>query len=471
MNGSRFALGLFLLFIACARATPSLVPIAVAGPTHEYRNGLWYDDGKFVRRTFYSVNGVLRDERPSRVDSVIDLADGYVIPPFGDAHTHNLDGARNIDAVIKAYLDEGTFYVQVLTNSRSGAEAVRSRFNKPCALDVQYANGGVTGTLSHPFLAYEPRAMGLFDFSQWRPRSQEIWKSRRAERQAYWFIDDSAQLAVEWPRILEGKPDLIKIFLLHASESAAPPPDTGLQSGHGLKPSLVPLIVRRAHDAGLRVGAHVETAADFALAVKAGVDLFAHAPGYEMPPGDSVAPYEISEEAASEAGARGVVVLPTASLAALVMNRPDSADVVRVRRDLMRRNLATLMKHNVRIAIGSDWYGQTARREYDALQALGLWDARGLLDLWASMTPQTMYPRRAIGRLAQDYEAFSGFALGSRNDAYHGVGHQAASQTGVRHSVGRDSLVGRQLWNPTGVSRDHPNPAVSGPLRVRSSSV
>jgi imidazolonepropionase-like amidohydrolase len=405
MNGARFTIGLVLACIACVRAAPSLVPVTAPGPTYEYRNGLWYDDGKFVRRTFYSVNGVLRDERPSVVDSVLDLAGGYVIPPFGDAHTHNLDGARNIDAMTKAYLDEGTFYVQVLTNSRSGAEAVRSRFNKPCTLDVQYANGGVTGTLSHPFLAYEPRAMGLFDYAQWRPRSREIWQSRRAERQAYWFIDDSAQLAMEWPRILDGQPDLIKIFLLHASETAQPPPDTGLQSGHGLKPSLVPLIVRRAHDAGLRVAAHVETAADFAIAVVAGVDVFAHMPGYEMPEGDSVGLYEITEEAAREAGKRGVVVIPTASRGALAFGAKDSAQVVRVRRDLMRRNLAMLMKHSVRIAIGSDWFGQTARREYDALQALGLWDARGLLDLWASVTPQSMYPGRAIGRLAQGYEA------------------------------------------------------------------
>ncbi|HJU76137.1 MAG TPA: hypothetical protein VJ717_20520, partial [Gemmatimonadaceae bacterium] len=238
---------------------PVSAPVIVAGPSYEFRNGQWYDDGTFVRRTFYSVNGVLRDNAPARVDSVIDLAGGYVIPPFGDAHTHNLDGARNIDAVIKAYLDEGTFYVQVLTNWQRGADEMRARFNRPCALDVQYANGGVTGTLSHPFLAYEPRAMGLFDYTQWRPRSKEIWQSRRAHGQAYWFVDDTAQLAVEWPKILAGRPDLLKIFLLHASESAEPPPDTGLQSGHGLKPSLVPHIVRRAHAAGLRVAAHVET--------------------------------------------------------------------------------------------------------------------------------------------------------------------------------------------------------------------
>lgn len=40
--------------------------------------------------------------------------------------------------------------------------------------------------------------------------------------------------------------------------------------GHGLNPALVAEIVRRAHTAGVRVAAHVETAFDFEVAQLAG---------------------------------------------------------------------------------------------------------------------------------------------------------------------------------------------------------
>ncbi|HEY7567446.1 MAG TPA: hypothetical protein VH762_07730 [Gemmatimonadaceae bacterium] len=381
-------------------------PRYVAGPTYAFVNGNWFAGGAFNQRTFYAVNGVLQSTRPPRIDSTIDLGGGFVIPPFGDAHTHNLDGARNIDQVINAYLREGTFYVQVLTNHRSGADQVRGRFNKPCTLDVLYANGGITGTQSHPFLAYEPRALGIYQFDQWRARAAEIWKSRIGEGDVYWFIDSQADLDTKWPKILAGGPDLLKIFLLDASETSVPPPnDSTLQSGHGLKPSIVPAIVRRAHAAGLRVAAHVETARDFEIAVDAGVDVFAHVPGYEMAPDAAPSSVLISEAVAKKAGSRGVVVIPTASLTSLVPGRADSAEVAARRFDLVRQNLILLLRHGVRVAVGSDWYGQTAAREYAALRRLGLWNNRELLGLWSETTPQSMFPRRRIGRLTDGYEA------------------------------------------------------------------
>ena len=88
-----------------------------------------------------------------------------------------------------------------------------------------------------------------------------------------------------------------------------------------------------------------------------------------------------------------------------VVGGEDSAQLVARRRELVRRNLTTLLRHNVRIAIGSDWYGQTARREYDALRTFGLFDDLALLKLWSEVTPQSIFPRRAIGRLEEGYEA------------------------------------------------------------------
>jgi imidazolonepropionase-like amidohydrolase len=359
-------------------------------------------NGRFVQRTRWSVNGTISDQPPVRVDSTIDLANGWVVPPFGDAHTHNLDGPFNIDSVRASYVREGTMYVQVLTNSRTGADRVRARWGRPCELDVAYANGGLTSTLSHPFLAYEPRAMGIR--TDWAAHAAEIRRSRVAENNSYFFLDSLADLERKWGTIMEGRPDVVKIFLLDAVEQPPAPSDTGLPTGHGLKPSLVPEIVRRAHAAGLRVAAHVETANDARIAIRAGVDMLAHLPGYEMPRGEDAARYLLDEETAKLAGAQGLVVTPTLSLATVVADSADDA-LAAERRRVQDRNIRLLVRHGVHIVVGSDWFGRTASGEFRALAASGIWSPSELLRIWSEETPRAIFPRRRIGRLDDGYEA------------------------------------------------------------------
>jgi imidazolonepropionase-like amidohydrolase len=381
-------------------------PSEAAGPSLAFVNGQWFTGARFEPRTFYSLSGVLATRAPAHIDRTIDLAGGFVIPPFGDSHTHNLDGPFRIDTVAAQYVREGTFYVQVLTNTRTGADQVRAMFNRSCALDVAYANGGVTSTLSHPFLAYEPRAMGLPYGTDWRTRASEIRQSRRREGDAYWFIDSLADLDAKWPRILAGHPDIIKIFLLDAREHPPAMPDTGLPAGHGLRPSVAPELVRRAHAAGLRVAAHIETARDFETAVRAGVDFLAHLPGYEMTEDQPDSLFEVSNEVAALAGARGVVANPTLTwnLATSGPQRDSAALVVR-RRALARRNIDVLRRAGVHLVVGSDWFGSTAWNEVQALRSLGIWDNLGMLRMWAVETPQAIFPGRPIGVLEAGYEA------------------------------------------------------------------
>ena len=118
---------------ACARPfsvaqRTSGLSVPAAGPALAFVNGAWFTGSRFESRTIYSVNGVLATRAPAHIDRTIDLAGGFVIPPFGDSHTHNLDGPFRLDTMVANYVREGTFYVQVLTNTRSGADAVRARF-------------------------------------------------------------------------------------------------------------------------------------------------------------------------------------------------------------------------------------------------------------------------------------------------------------------------------------------------------
>ncbi|MBT8234879.1 MAG: hypothetical protein KJO04_01695, partial [Bacteroidia bacterium] len=126
-----------------------------------YENGHWFNGQEFERKTHYSIDGVFYENMTGKPDSILDLKQGFVIPPFGDAHTHNLADPSKIDSLEKKYVQDGIYYVQVLTNYASKADSIRDRFSSPETIDVKYANGGLTSTLGHPHLAYETSALNL----------------------------------------------------------------------------------------------------------------------------------------------------------------------------------------------------------------------------------------------------------------------------------------------------------------------
>jgi imidazolonepropionase-like amidohydrolase len=394
---------LSIVGVTLAWGCANSVPVPEGVTSYAFTGAHWFDGSGFVERTMYVVGSRLLARRPERVDSIVDLRGGWVVPPFGDAHTHNLDGPFRLDDLRQAYRAEGTLYVQVLTNTTKGAAAVRDTFDVPGSLDVVYGNGGITSTLGHPFLAYEPRAMGIFGADALETRRQELCRSRTQLENAYWFVDDLEDLDSVWPRWLAGDPDVLKIFLLR-SEAFEPGEPCDDRMGHkGLDPELVPDLVERAHRAGRRVWAHIESAHDFEVAVLAGVDGLAHMPGYQMGRDEPADAYEISEDVAREAGRRGVSVTPTLSVSESVAGEDDAwADRMRA---LHRRNITLLKAHGVEFVVGSDFYGRPARPEVERLRELGVWTDAEILRMWAGTTPQAIFPDRQIGRLEDQYEA------------------------------------------------------------------
>ena len=59
-----------------------------------YANGLWFDGRQFRAVDFYTIDGLLSRTAPAHVDSSIDLQGGYVVPPFAEAHNHNVESSR-----------------------------------------------------------------------------------------------------------------------------------------------------------------------------------------------------------------------------------------------------------------------------------------------------------------------------------------------------------------------------------------
>src|SRR5262249_46259704 len=116
-------------------------------------------------------------------------------------------------------------------------------------------------------------------------------------------------------RVAKQQPDFIKMTLVYSEDRAAGTPRPTDSDRHGLDPNLASYLVSLAHRNKLRVSAHVESAADFDVAVKAGVDIVAHLPGF-WPDPERIARsgleiYKISEESAKRAGQQRATVMTT----------------------------------------------------------------------------------------------------------------------------------------------------------------
>jgi len=374
-------------------------PRAAVGPpvTYAYVNGHWFDGRRFVARPFYSVHGELHPNRPWAIDSTIDLRGGYVVPPFGEAHNHNAGLAGAAAAATTArYLREGIFYVKNPGNLPAQRAAREST-----GIDVVYSNGLLTAPDGHP--------LGLVR----RNVARGVMTEADGEGSFYFTVETRADVDRKWPALLASRPDFIKTVLLYSEEYERRRADTTYFSWKGLDPRLLPYIVRKARDAGLRVSTHVETAADFRAALAAGTSEVNHLPGFR-PEGNELAGYRdlhrfaITDTDAARAARQRLVVVTTVSEVLEVLDA-DSSEVAWARageiRAMVVGNLRTLLRHGVRIALGSDRYRSTSTAEALALHRLAVADNLTLLKMWCETTPATIFPGRRIGRLRDGYEA------------------------------------------------------------------
>ncbi len=403
-----------LATVACSRS-PDREASATTTEGEQLLNGRWFDGERFHPDTFYSAGGVLTRSQPAVVRRIVDLGGGYVVPPFGEAHNHNVQGEWNVDAVVQRYLRDGVFYVAIPGNIAECSARIVGRVNTPASIDVSFANAGLTGSGGHPIPLYEDvlRTERYEPAIGQRPRG---W----FEGRACFVIDSEADLRSKWEAIIATRPGLIKVYLVH-SEDYGRTRDATLAPGRtGLNPALIPAIVARARDGGLRVAAHVETAEDFRVAVRAGVDQITHLPGWLVrTPGDA-RDARVTDDDARE-GARTRVTVITTTVAARGMpgvphapaHRTHGAQAASPRVTaspvahaavVMTHNLRVLHDNGAAIAIGSD-HADTPLEEAMNLHAMRVFDNATLLRLWSEATPRTIFPGRRIGRLDEGYEA------------------------------------------------------------------
>jgi imidazolonepropionase-like amidohydrolase len=370
---------------------------------YEITNASWFQDSVFVRRTVYVARGRFSERRPSGVLERIDMGGRFIVPPYADAHTHAFGDSSVIFASNASYLRGGVFYAMNLMNSVSTRRAIAGKLRQLAGVDVVLASAGLTGVRGHPILS-EEMAANHWPWDSLSTYWPSLLKAHTAEGDSYIVLDRPEDLSRQWHTVLSGKPDIIKIFLLDTDHSASLRADTTQLDANGLDPALVPAVVAAAHQSGRRVAAHIETAADFHVAVTAGVDIIAHLPGLAIRTDTDSIRAVMSNADAELAHRRGITIVATAWLATQNrISRGDTAQIARTMR-VERENLRTLLRAGVRIAIGSDGFADTAT-EARFLASLGVFSNATVLRLWTHDTPRLVFPSRKIGRIATGFDA------------------------------------------------------------------
>ncbi|NJL75418.1 MAG: hypothetical protein HC892_10710 [Saprospiraceae bacterium] len=178
-----------------------------------FTNGQWFNGKGFESKVVYSVDGYFTKRKPSYIDTTINLTNLYIVPPFAEAHNHNIGtGVEERDRkAIQHYLADGIFYVKIQGNLPMSDTAKQTLYlNRPDGLDVSFAQGSLTATGGHPsFLVNEI----LLRQGYFPGYTKATLKDHR-----YFTIDSEADLKQKWPVILQQKPDFIKTFLLFSDE-------------------------------------------------------------------------------------------------------------------------------------------------------------------------------------------------------------------------------------------------------------
>jgi len=351
-------------------------------------NGFWFNGTTFEKKTVWVSDGKLRFENlNTKVDTIIDLSKKYVIPPFAEAHNHNLESSYKLQERIDSYINDGVFYVKMLSSIKKRVDPLIHHYNKPDGLDVSFAHAPITATGGHP-VALRKRFLDLGRFGGLFNSLEEI------ESHGYFIVDDMKDLEYKWERILSFQPDFIKMMLLHSEEYLKRKNDTTYFGQKGLNPKLVPEIVSKAHNNNLRVSVHVNTAYDFHIAVKAGVDEIAHLPEIHNGKPINVDDVQLAKQ-------KNIVVVTTISLVEKDKGKSNYLELL----ENVKSNLKLLKEEGVTLAIGSDIYNDNSVGEFKLLYDLNIFSNLELLKMWCENSAITIFPDRKIGYLKEDYEA------------------------------------------------------------------
>ncbi|MDR7272334.1 cytosine/adenosine deaminase-related metal-dependent hydrolase [Pelomonas saccharophila] len=372
--------------------TPPQQPYQASAPlSWELKNARWFDGRQIQRGNLYVEHGVFVAKKPAQVNRKMDMRGQVLISPLAEAHNHNLQTAWGWGQFADKYIDEGVFYAAMLCGDPAGVAEVKPLAATPAAPDVSFVTACITSPDGYPLAAVLPEPSA---------------EAAAAQNQIV-LVDSPEQAIAHWPAIKARGGAWLRIVLAH-SERPELRQQPAMFGRLGLRPDTAKELTRLAHAEGRRVVAHVETAADFEAALRAGVDAIAHLPGYANTLDEAPEVFAISEATAAQAARQHTAVITTTAATALF--KLDAAALAAMR-EVQRANLARLQAAGVQLLIGSDVFIATARAELHALEELGL-DRATLLRLATRDTPRVLFPGRKLGCFEPGCEA-SFLVLGS----------------------------------------------------------
>ncbi len=354
----------------------------------------------FISKDFIVANGKIHFDFNEKIDTTIDLTSKWVIPPFADAHTHNLDRQWQLSYLPNKYLNEGCFYILNLTSKANGVNKLKPFFEEQNTPDVKFSLQGLTSEIGHPFMAYEPFAMGLNDARIWKDSIEKIKTSRLDEGNSYIFLNSIEEAKRKLPDYFEQKPDVVKIFLVNSNEYEENAFDD-VAGNNGLKPEVAKYVTEEAHKLGYRVFAHISNAFDFELAVNIGVDVSAHLPciGWDGNP-ESKKNYIVDDLIIDRAIAQDHAVITTLQWSY------ESFDTLRESKiGLAEEFLKTYHEKGGTILIGADRFGETYSDELRLILERKIFKNYDLIKIACSVTPRFIFPERKIGFIQDNFEA------------------------------------------------------------------
>ena len=369
----RVFLGLAVAFGAEAQAqTPPPPPFVASAPLNlMLKNAQWFDGQVFKRGTLYVVDGKFTLQKPKRVNRSMDLKNQFLIPPLAEAHNYNLQNDWGASNFTSRYMQDGVFYAAMLCDDPANADPLRERFRTPETPDVLFVTACVTSSDGQPLPALVATSPG-------KTRTDFVDK-------AVIVMDKPEDVDRKWPLIASRKTDVLRLML-------------GYSGRQGLSPETAVALTARAHKEGLRVFAHVETAADFNAALRAGVDVIDHIPGYSNALNEPPERFALNAESIALAIKQNTAVVTGIAASQLFKLKPAQAEV-------LKQNLQVLKAAGVTLLAGSDLFNGTVQTELRTLAASGVFTPTELLKMATVTTPRALYPKRQLACFDEGCEA------------------------------------------------------------------
>ena len=356
-----------------------------------YENGSVWTGTGFERRTLAVRDGAFIDPAAAGETAArVDLAGGFVVPPYGNAHVHvtpaNAAGSWS-------FVKDGTFYAWNTNTIVMDAKAL-DFFARKDSYDVAVAQGGITEPGGHPEKLYVEL------LSQWVP-SYRGMKLADFLGNAFHYGRDKAEIDRTLDLLKRQNAGLVKAYLLGSEAYFERRDDPRYYGSKGLDPVNFAYLVAAARARGLSVAVHVETVHDLKIAALSGAAVAAHLPAYSGSGSEeALRRRTLSPADASLIARSGIKLVPTYALAAGTFREAEKAG--KLDKSLQARvyatqaeNMRLLAQAGARFLIGTDT-GGAIHDEVEHLVAIGgLTHGEALAA--ALGTGRQLFPARRLG--------------------------------------------------------------------------